>query len=306
MGQRIAHRLVVVTGLLAAWPAAAAAADNGGTGAPAPPVTTAVVGGTSPAAADSRPIAHITVHIHARRPSIRVRFQERGIRRVVARVVVVRTPGNRIVAKIRLGSVPTGRSLRVRWPKGRRLSAGSYVVLVHAHDRMGHQLHRRAGASGKTRLVVRPRPRPAPPAAPPSAGGVFPVAGWHTYGDLFGAPRKGYSHQGVDVLAGRGTPVVAPLSGTIITVGYQASAAGYYAALNASDGHAYFFAHCQIGSLVVSSGQSVATGGRICNVGSTGDATGPHLHFEEWVGGWRVDAGSHPIDPLPQLKAWDH
>jgi murein DD-endopeptidase MepM/ murein hydrolase activator NlpD len=43
----------------------------------------------------------------------------------------------------------------------------------------------------------------------------------------------------------------------------------------------------------------------MCLVGHTGDATGPHLHFEIWVGGWRVDAASHPIDPLADLQAWD-
>ena len=38
------------------------------------------------------------------------------------------------------------------------------------------------------------------------------------------------------------------------------------------------------------------------NTGTTGGSTGPHLHFEIWVGGWF--AGGRPIDPLPLLQAW--
>jgi murein DD-endopeptidase MepM/ murein hydrolase activator NlpD len=156
-------------------------------------------------------------------------------------------------------------------------------------------------------VVARPRPRPRRPAPPPrpTTRGVFPVAGPHSYGDPFGAPRKGYTHQGQDIVGAEGTPIVAPLAGTISTTDYQASAAGYYVVLDASDGHAYFFAHCQKGSTAVSPGAVVAAGAPICAMGHTGDASGPHLHFEEWVGGWRVDAGSHPVDPLPQLRAWD-
>jgi murein DD-endopeptidase MepM/ murein hydrolase activator NlpD len=66
-----------------------------------------------------------------------------------------------------------------------------------------------------------------------------------------------------------------------------------------------FFAHCQEGSIPVVPGAVVAAGQPICLVGRTGDATGPHLHFEIWVGGWRVSAASHFIDPLPDLQAWD-
>jgi murein DD-endopeptidase MepM/ murein hydrolase activator NlpD len=136
-------------------------------------------------------------------------------------------------------------------------------------------------------------------------GGDFPVAGPHSYGDPFGAARQGYSHQGQDVLAAEGTPVVAPVAGTIAQTSYQAAAAGYYVVEQADDGRGLFFAHCQKGSFGVSVGQRVSPGAPICRVGHTGDATGPHLHFEEWLGGWRVDAASHPVDPLPQLRAWD-
>ncbi len=136
---------------------------------------------------------------------------------------------------------------------------------------------------------------------------MFPVVGPHSYGDAanrFGAGRVGHIHQGQDVLASEGTPVVAPMAGTIITTGYQASAAGWYVAEHTASTFDFFFAHCQAGSLAVSTGEAVRAGQALCKVGQTGDATGPHLHFEMWVGGWQA-AGGHPVDPLPYLAAWE-
>lgn len=157
-----------------------------------------------------------------------------------------------------------------------------------------------------------PAPMPTPNGAPsPSQtlaqGAVFPVRGAHSFGgpeNRFGAGRVGHIHQGQDVLASEGLEVLAPLPGTIITTGYQAGAAGYYVAEQASDGLSLFYAHCQAGSVAVKAEQSVRAGQRLCLVGQTGDATGPHLHFEIWVGGWHVGSG-YPIDPLPYLEAWD-
>jgi murein DD-endopeptidase MepM/ murein hydrolase activator NlpD len=131
------------------------------------------------------------------------------------------------------------------------------------------------------------------------------VAGPHTYGDGIGAARNGHTHQGVDILAAEGVPVVAPTAGTIAYVDYQPHGAGRYVVENADDGRAYFFAHCRTNSIAVAPGARVAAGSPICGVGHTGDAEGPHLHFEIWVGGWRVDARSRFIDPLAQLRAWD-
>jgi murein DD-endopeptidase MepM/ murein hydrolase activator NlpD len=170
----------------------------------------------------------------------------------------------------------------------------------------------------KPRPKPKPKPRPVvPPTSSPSGvpspaqtvaeGAVFPVMGSHSFGgpeNRFGAAREGHIHEGQDVLAGEGLQVVAPLGGTIITTAYQAGGAGWYAAEQTVDGLDFFYAHCQASSLAVSTGEAVKAGQAICKVGQTGDATGPHLHLEIWVGGWQAKGG-YPIDPLPYLEAWE-
>jgi murein DD-endopeptidase MepM/ murein hydrolase activator NlpD len=106
------------------------------------------------------------------------------------------------------------------------------------------------------------------------------------------------------VLADEGLQVAAPLGGTIITTAYQAGGAGWYAAEQTVDGLSFFYAHCQASSLAVSTGERVSAGQAICKVGQTGDATGPHLLLEIWVGGWQAQGG-YPIDPLAYLEAWE-
>ena len=237
-------------------------------------------------------------------PTLSLRIDEAGARTVRARIVFLPQTETGAVARIDLGRVPVGRRVVAAWPQGTALAPGRYRVLLHVRGLRGTVLARRATAPGRATLTVR-APAPAPAPLPVPAGHVFPVSGAHTYGDGFGAPREGYSHQGQDVLAAEGTPVVAPVAGSISFTDYQAGAAGYYIVEKGADGFDYFFAHCQKASTMVAAAQVVAAGQPLCNVGATGDATGPHLHFEAWVGGWRVDAGSHPVDPLPLLESWD-
>lgn len=250
-------------------------------------------------------------------PTLAVRIDQRGVRAVTARVVFRPVHGHGTVAVVTLGRIRTGRLLHPRWPSSVALKPGVYVVALHAAGPAGGQLLRRARASGKSSLTV--KARPAPPATPPvvappvtpapnpgvTSGGVFPVAGAHSYGDGFGVGRPGHTHQGQDVLAAEGTPVVAPEAGTIVARDYQAGAAGFYLTEDAADGRSFFFAHCRADTFAVGVGQAVAAGQQLCQVGHTGDATGPHLHFEIWLGGWRRDARSAVIDPLAQLQAWD-
>jgi murein DD-endopeptidase MepM/ murein hydrolase activator NlpD len=135
---------------------------------------------------------------------------------------------------------------------------------------------------------------------------TFPVAGAFSWGGEdsgFAAPRKGHSHQGQDLPAAEGTPLVAPRGGVVEVVGYQAAGAGHYVVLDGEgEDYDYVFMHMRTGSIPVVVGQRVRTGQLIGEVGNTGRSFGAHLHFEMWVGGWY--AGGRPIDPLPLLQSW--
>jgi biotin carboxyl carrier protein len=251
-------------------------------------------------------------------PPVRFRIDEPGTPSVVVRIAIAPLRGAGRALSVSLGAQPTGRFVTVRWPAHAGLVAGRYRVRLHATDPAGHTLLRRARASGVAALTVvpapkpKPKPAPAPVPAPVSTpapvltqttDGVFPVAGAFTWGDPFGVPRSGHIHQGQDLLAASGTPVVAPTPGTVTSTSDQAGGAGYYVVEHSADGRDFFFAHCLAGSTVVGAGQAVAAGAPLCRVGATGDATGPHLHFEIWVGGWHANGGQ-PIDPAPQLHRW--
>jgi murein DD-endopeptidase MepM/ murein hydrolase activator NlpD len=257
-------------------------------------------------------------------PQIRFHVRQRGITRVRARIVVLRVPSNRPVARIAVGWVKPGRRVSPRWPAGVRLRTGRYLVRLHVKDGRGHTLARSASYPGRARIVVHapriptptptpvaptpPTPAPAvpPPAPSPAGPGIFPVAGPFDLGGpdgRFGAGRSGHVHEGQDILAAAGTPVVAPYAGLVSRTSYQASGAGEYVVLDAADGRDYFFAHCVRGSTAVAEGAAVVPGQQLCQVGNSGTTSGPHLHFEIWNVGWRVPGGV-PIDPLPELRAW--
>ena len=222
-----------------------------------------------------------------------LRVDRNGARRVSVSMRLRRGHANHLLKRV----IRTGRRVAIGLPK---LRPGHWTVRMRVTGLQRvwrgrivvHGVHHKAPATP-----------PTPP--PPADGGVFPVAGWHLYGDGIGAKRKGHTHQGQDIIAAQGTPVVAPLAGTIADVDFQASGAGYYVVENAADGRAFFFAHCQKGSVAIVPGEPVSAGQGLCLVGHSGDATGPHLHFEIWLGGWRVDKNSYFIDPLPTLRSWD-
>jgi murein DD-endopeptidase MepM/ murein hydrolase activator NlpD len=147
---------------------------------------------------------------------------------------------------------------------------------------------------------------PLPPEILTSQSHVFPVRGAHDYGGagaLFGTGRAGHSHQGHDVFAACGVPLVAARGGTVQVRGYHAAAGNYLVIDGEGTETDYAYMHLEQRS-PFRKGDAVATGQRIGSVGDSGNARGCHLHLELWSGpGWYE--GGRPIDPLRALKAWD-
>jgi murein DD-endopeptidase MepM/ murein hydrolase activator NlpD len=135
---------------------------------------------------------------------------------------------------------------------------------------------------------------------------MFPIRGAHDFGSgggRFGAGRAGHSHQGQDVFARCGTPLVAAQGGRVKFRQYHAAAGNYLVVDGAGTGTDYVYMHLAKPS-PFSAGDRVYTGQRIGSVGDTGNARGCHLHFELWgAPGWYD--GGRPFDPLSALRAWD-
>jgi hypothetical protein len=121
---------------------------------------------------------------------------------------------------------------------------------------------------------------------------IMPVQGKIT--DGFGprtppTPTSSSYHKGIDVAASEGSPIVASAEGQVISCGPDGSY-GNVTRIKHPNGYTTVYAHqSRIG---VRMGQNVRQGERIGAVGTTGDSTGPHLHFEI------RNAGGAPIDPM--------
>lgn len=125
-------------------------------------------------------------------------------------------------------------------------------------------------------------------------GLVCPIAGPNSFIDSWGFPRSGgRTHEGTDMMAAFGTPVVAIADGNITYAGVGESA-GNWLILSANDGNAYWYMHNKEN---LTSGGPVKAGELIATVGDTGNAIGgpPHVHFEYHPG------GGGPVNPYSLL-----
>jgi murein DD-endopeptidase MepM/ murein hydrolase activator NlpD len=144
-----------------------------------------------------------------------------------------------------------------------------------------------------------PLPSVAVPRRP--GGGVCPVRGPVRIGQGWGAPRDGgrRRHQGIDLLAPAGTPLVAVADGRITRASNRERGLGGITLwLKATSGTWFYYAHNQRN--LAHLGQRVHRGQVIGQVGATGNARGgpPHLHFQIHPG------GGPPVNPDATVRRW--
>ncbi|MFY9487299.1 MAG: peptidoglycan DD-metalloendopeptidase family protein [Solirubrobacterales bacterium] len=191
-------------------------------------------------------------------------------------------------------AVPAGQVVSVDWDglsAGKPAASGRYVFTAQVH-------------SGGTVAAAASAPKIASTGdrdAFDLYGFIFPVRGKHNFGQYAASFGGGRGHQGQDVMSRCGTKLVAARGGTVIQSRFQ-GAAGNFIAIRPDFGigdQAYLH---MASTSPFKPGDRVYTGQIIGNVGQTGRASGCHLHFERWTGEiWR----SKPVDPLPDLLAWD-
>jgi murein DD-endopeptidase MepM/ murein hydrolase activator NlpD len=156
--------------------------------------------------------------------------------------------------------------------------------------------------AGQPVVQARPQPQIAP------SGLAIPVAGIRAaqLSDTFTQARAGgRPHDAIDIMAARGTPVIAAAEGTVEKLFFSHGGGGITAYVRSVDGRwMYYYAHLDAYAPGLHEGQRIARGAPVGTVGSTGNASpaGPHLHFainamaptDRW---WQ----GRPINPYPLL-----
>ncbi len=155
-----------------------------------------------------------------------------------------------------------------------------------------------------TTVAAEPKTETTPkPTKKPSGGGSFirPASG--AVSSEFSPNRvhpltgKVAAHKGIDVRASTGTPVYAAASGVISSAGYNNGGYGNRVMITHHiDGKTYTTLYAHLNSISVKSGQ-VSRGQKIGTIGSTGDSSGPHLHFEIHSGGY-----GNPVNPRNHIS----
>jgi murein DD-endopeptidase MepM/ murein hydrolase activator NlpD len=163
------------------------------------------------------------------------------------------------------------------------------------------------GALGKA--IATPKPKPT---AKPSSGGSSNTGGGSSVkpparynGGKFAWPVAGgyisqyyhYGHYAIDIAADSGTSVKSAAAGSVLFAGWKSNGGGYQIWI--SHGSGLYTTYNHLSSVAVGRGQHVSRGQHIGRVGSSGNATGPHLHFEVWKG--PIWNGGTRVNPLSYL-----
>lgn len=173
------------------------------------------------------------------------------------------------------------------------LQGQSPVIFGRALDLQGNPLRQRStlwnkAASGLFAPGLHSGPFVRPAGLPVRTNAISSSFGtrWHP---LLGGYRF---HAGIDLAAAMGSPIVATSAGTVAAAGW---CGGYGICVTIDHGDGYFTLYGHLSRVDVAPGQRVGSGQTLGLVGSTGNSTGPHLHYEVRING-------RPVDPIPYLR----
>jgi murein DD-endopeptidase MepM/ murein hydrolase activator NlpD len=210
----------------------------------------------------------------------------------VSGLVIEVTPLDTLPALSARYDVPEQEILNTNGLEDRNLVVGQVLMLP--------------GALGKGITVPKPKRTVSSPVKPRSSGTRPTVRPPRTYsGGNMAWPTSSrhisqyfhYGHYGIDIDGSTGDPIYAGASGTVIFAGWKSNGGGYQVWI--AHGSGLYTTYNHMSSVTVGRGQSVGRGQRVGRMGSTGFATGSHLHFEVWKG--RIWDGGHRVNPLAYL-----
>ena len=269
--------LIALAAVAAIVPAAVVAGSVVDPGPPAPP----------PPPPEFRILnAHVTPrHAYFAGRQVEISFTVAAPVALVLQVDIVRDRTDQPVRRLVIQSEGPGAPDLVRWDGltggGKVAPSGAYRVRIRAPD--GRV--RRGGT-----FTLRSH--------------TYPIRGRHVDRGAIGtfgvARNGGRIHQGFDVNAACGTPVVAARGGRVARAGYDAVLYGNFVIVRGDHTQRdYWYSHLKHATRL-RPGDDVRTGQRIGSIGDTGNARtiGCHLHFE-------IHSRGRPIDPAPELHAWD-
>ena len=229
-----------------------------------------------------------------------------GSRPAAVNVDLVRARDGSVVEQWEPGEVQPGVAQTLSWDgtvAGKVQRDGVYQFRVTATDAAGVAATSSSAAEAQRSAARSGTVDPTEPGAFKFLRYRFPLVGAHDYGEFEASFGGGRSHQGHDVFAACGTPIVAARGGVVKFKRFQGAAGNYVVIDGARTGVDFAYMHMREAALV-EEGDRVRTGQPIGFVGQTGRASACHLHFEEWSApGWY--SGGSAFDPLPDLRAWD-
>ncbi len=161
------------------------------------------------------------------------------------------------------------------------------------------------GAKGAPIPTPKPTPKPVARSSGGGGGSYHPAPATY-HGGTFAWPVPGgyisqyyhYSHPAIDIAAPYGSRIVAAAGGTVIFAGWKSNGGGYQVWI--SHGSGLYTGYYHMSAITVGIGEHVGRGEQVGRVGMSGDATGPHCHFEVWRG-YPWESGSYRVNPLGYL-----